>query len=73
MIHDKTSRRPRHNKCLQIDENKFNDGDLEQAIFSIIDSNKKMKLYSDNSKLYSKRDSSILIKEKLKEIMLNAR
>lgn len=25
MIHDKTSRRPRHNKCLQIDENKFND------------------------------------------------
>ena len=25
MIHDKTSRRPRHNKCLQIDENKFSD------------------------------------------------
>ena len=27
MIHDKTSRRPRHNKCLQIDEKyyKFND------------------------------------------------
>ena len=23
MIHDKTSRRPRHNKCLQKDENKF--------------------------------------------------
>ncbi len=56
-----------------IHENKFNDGDLEQAIFSIIDSNEKMRFYSDNSKLYSKRDSSILIKEKLKEIMLNAR
>ena len=55
-----------------VHETEFSNGKLEKSIFSIIDSSEKMELFSSNSKLYSKTDSSLLIKEKLEQIMLDA-
>ena len=56
-----------------VNESDFNNGDLEKSIFAIMDSNEKMNLFSDNARLYSKNNSSLLIEQKLKEIMSNAR
>ena len=56
-----------------VSEDEFDNGKLEESIFSIMGSDEKLKLFSDNAISYSSKNSSSLIKEKLLQRMSDAR
>lgn len=58
---------------VMVKENEFKDNILENKIFEIIDSSEKINLLKKNALKFSNRNSSFLIKEKIKEIVLNVR
>ena len=59
--------------AIMIKESEFKNNVLETKIFEIIDSNQRINLLKNNALKFSNRDSSFLIKEKLKEMVLDVR
>ena len=59
--------------AVMVKESEFEKNVLENKIFELIDSNQRMNLLKKNALEFSKRDSSFLIKEKIKEMILDAR
>ena len=59
--------------AVMVKESEFEKNVLENKIFEIIDSNQKMNLLKKNALEFSNRNSSFLIKEKIKEMILDAR
>jgi len=58
---------------VMVKENEFKDNILENKIFEIIDSSEKINLLKKNALKFSNRNSSFLIKEKIKEMVLDVR
>ena len=59
--------------AIMVKESEFKNNMLENKIFELINSNEKINLLKRNALEFSNRNSSFLIKEKLKEMMLDAR
>ena len=59
--------------AVMVKESELEKNVLENKIFEIIDSNQRINLLKKNALEFSKRDSSFLIKEKIKEMILDAR
>ena len=59
--------------AVMVKESEFENNVLENKIFEIIDSNHRRNLLKKNALEFSNRDSSFLIKEKIKEMILDAR
>ena len=57
--------------AVMVKESEFKDNILENKIFKIISSSEKINLLKRNALKFSTKNSSSLIKEKIKEIMLN--